>query len=99
MLPAFTCRWRATIAIDANVEKYSTPCSSQRDFRRILRTKPSGLCDGIRQSLAAKLPADNDELRARITDIPVWATNASVAGPAKIVLNITRTDFYEPKPR
>lgn len=85
------------IAIDANVEKsIDALFVGSGDFRRILQL------EAIRDNVTVfgnrwqrNFPLISDELRARITDRPVWGDELhQLLARAKIVLNITRTDFY-----
>ena len=66
------------------------------DFRRIL------LLETIRQNITVygnrwqrNFPLISRELQTRITDTPVWGSELhDLLAKSKIVLNITRTDFY-----
>ena len=66
------------------------------DLRRII------LLEGIRKHVTVRgnrwqrnYPLISPELNKRITDEPVWGTTLyGLLGGAKIVLNITRSDFY-----
>jgi len=85
------------MAIDANVEKsIDALFVGSGDFRRILQL------EAIRDKVMVfgnrwqrNFPLISDELRGRITDRPVWGNELhQLLARAKIVLNITRTDFY-----
>ena len=66
------------------------------DLRRIF------LLEGIREHVSVRgnrwqrnFPLISEQLRARIDDRPVWGKELhQLLGQSKIVLNITRTDFY-----